>query len=129
VTDEDRTVIMQRTVFSSDTVLIVAAGLAFVLAMLGWLAGHRISLALPPDVTTRAMVPLMIGATGMFIGAGLGLLLGELKRVEKPADGTHGVDTRTVKQRVGGLRTVSAAQVVLAVGVILLLATVWMIKP
>jgi hypothetical protein len=129
VTDEDRTVIMQRTVFSSDTVLIVAAGLAFVLAMLGWLAGHRISLALPPDVTTRAMVPLMIGTTGMFIGAGLGLLLGELKRVEKPAAGTQGVDARTVKQRVEGLRTVSAAHVVLAVGVILLLATVWMIKP
>jgi len=127
--DQDEAATRETRVFSSDTVIIVACGLAFALAMLGWLAGHRISLALPPEVAPRAMVPLMVGASGLFIGAGLGLLLGELKRADGPAMGHRKVGADTVRRRVDGLRTLQPAVVVLAVGVLLLLATAWMVKP
>lgn len=128
--DEDRTVTTpERPMFSSDTVMIVAAGLAFALAMLGWLAGHRVSLALPPEVAPRAMVPLMVGVAGLFIGAGLGLLLGELKRADRRAGHARRVDASTARQLMDGLRTLPPARAALAVGVILLLATAWMVKP
>jgi hypothetical protein len=137
VHDEDRRAGRDEAVFASDTVLIVAAGLAFALAMLGWLAGHRISLALPPEVATRAMVPLMVGVAGLFLGVGLGLLLGELRRPAGPRgvgrhvdnNGGRHVNNDTGSQLVGGLRSMRPAAFALGVGVILLLATAWMVKP
>jgi len=127
--DEDESVATEKAVFSSDTVLIVAGGLAFALAMLGWLAGHRISLALPPEVAPRAVVPLMVGTAGLFLGAGLGLLLGELKRIVGPRGRHRPLDADTTRELVDALRTLPPARVVLAVGVLLLLTTAWMVKP
>ena len=127
--DQDLAAGRDVAVFGSDTVLIVAAGLAFALAMLGWLAGHRISLTLPPEVATRAMVPLMVGVSGLFFGAGLGLLLGELRRSTGPRSVGRHVDNNTVNQIAGGRRTLRPATVVLGIGVILLMTTAWMVKP
>lgn len=119
----------QTAVFSIDTVVIVTAGLAFALAMLGWLAGHRISLALPAEVAPRAMVPLMVAMSGLFIGAGLGLLLGELKRVQGPVPRHRRTDVEPGREVVDALKTLPPARVTLAAGVLLLLATAWMVKP
>jgi len=122
----------ETPVFKTDTVVMVAGGLAFALAMLGWLAGHRISLALPPQVQTRALVPLLVAVAGLFVGAGVGLLLGELKRVEETV--TTEEDTRDLTGDVAthvveALKSLTPARAVLAVGVLLLLTTAWMVKP
>jgi hypothetical protein len=122
--DEDREAGREGALLAADTVLLVAAGLAFALAMLGWLAGHRISLTLPPEVVTRAMVPLMVGVAGLFLGAGLGLLLGELRRAGAPRG-----SGRRAAGEAGGLRTMRPAAFALSAGVVLLLATAWMVKP
>jgi hypothetical protein len=115
----------ESAVFLADTVLIIAAGMAFAFALLGWLAGHRISLALPPEVAPRAMVPLLVGVAGLFLGGGVGLLLGELKNVStETTDGNEGPP-----RRVWVLKTVTPARVILGVGVLLLLTTAWMVKP
>lgn len=121
----------ETSVFAADTVVMVAGGLAFAFALLGWLAGHRISLALPETVSTRALVPLLVGMAGLFLGAGVGLLLGELKRVEDRVTTVDEPDlaTNAVTRVVHALRTVTPARAVLAVGVILLLATVWLVRP
>lgn len=125
----------ESAVFSVDTVMIIAGGLGFAFALLGWLAGHRISLAMPPEVATRAMVPLLVGIAGLFVGAGVGLLLGELRTVAETTTQTvataddaaaAGVAVRRVAEV---LRTVTPARIVLGVGVVLLLATVWLVKP
>ena len=124
----------ETAVFAVDTVVIVAGGLAFAFALLGWFAGHRISLALPAEVTTRAVVPLLVGVSGLFLGAGIGLLLGELKRVEETVTTTTTPETTdlagdVVTHVVEALKSLTPARAVLAVGVILLLSTVWLVKP
>jgi hypothetical protein len=130
VVDEREPAVVETSIFRSDTVLIAAATAGFALAMLGWLAGHAISLALPPEVAARAMVPLLVGTAGLFTGAGLGLLLGELKRVvRRPAGRGRADDPDLPRLLVDGLRTLPAARVLLAVGVILLVVAAWMVKP
>ena len=130
IVDEREPAVVETSMFRSDAVLIAAATAAFAFAMLGWLAGHEISLALPPEVTTRAMVPLLVGTAGLFTGAGLGLLLGELKRVVRRPGGRGRADDPSLPRLlVDGLRTLPPARVLLAVGVLLLVATAWMVKP
>lgn len=120
----------ESAVFSVDTVVIVAGGFGFAFAMLGWLAGHRISLAMPPEVSTRGMVPLLVGLAGLFLGSGVGLLLGEFRTVKEttttnPDDPDGGPAMRVTE----ALKTVTPARVVLAVGVLMLLAAVWLVRP
>ncbi len=124
----------ETAVFAADTVVIVAGGLAFAFALLGWFAGHRISLAMPESVSTRALVPLMVGVSGLFLGAGVGLLLGELKRIEETVTTTTTVETTdlagdVVTHVIEALKSLTPARAVLAIGVILLLSTVWLVKP
>ena len=83
---------------------------------------------------TRALVPLLVGVAGLFVGAGVGLLLGELKRVEETVTTTTTEETRDLAGDVAthvveALKSLTPARAVLAVGVLLLLTTAWMIKP